>query len=279
VLVYDRLGRGNRGGFGVQRGTTVAQTPWTYLRRGDMGARDVARRRVDLDGRSVQQVHLVDSPHARLTRDFAVTEAPASVGRALPRNASTRAGISDTVPEMRSDRRDATPRGAHPTDMRSQRRLDDAPDAAAVPRRSRPSEAEARTPGRPVRERDGGSQADREVLRPMFRPLSRTRPDGRDGGPPADAPRPRNESEARPHNDGEARPRNDGESRRGNDGEARRGGDGESRRGGGDPHPSGASRESNPRPAPPPRHEAEAQPRHQPPPPPAAAARRPRKEQ
>jgi FecR protein len=291
VLVYDRLGRGARGGVGIPRGSTVAQTPWTYLRRGDIGARDLSRRRIQLDERTVQQVRLVDSPHARLTRDFAVTETPAGAPRAVPRNASTRPGISDTVPELRGDpmttipiarRRgrpiddaerasspdtgsarsggSATPRTAHPTDVRSGQRA---------------GEVEARTPDRPVRERDG-SQADREVLRPMFRPLSRTRPDGQDGGVPSDATRSRPEGEARSRNDGEARPRGEGEARprgeaegrpRGEsearprgDGEARRGGDGESRHGGGEAHSGGSGHESNPRPsAPPPRSQSQSQ--------------------
>ena len=315
VLVYDRLGRGNRGGLGVARGTTVAQTPWTYLRRGDIGARDLSRRRVELDGRSIQQVRMVESAHGRLTRDLAVTEAPINMARAVPRNGSTRPGISDTVPEMRSDpmttipvvrrrgrsiddgergsltesgsaaagpagtaRYGATARTAHPTDVRGgQRRPDDTPDAGApntAARRGRAGEGvEARRPDRPLRERDGASQADREVLRPMFRPLSRARPEGRDGAAPPEAARPRSESEARP--------RSDGAPRGGNDGEARRSGD-DGRRGGGEARPSGGgAREASPprQSAPPPRHEPQAQPRHEapPPPPPAAAARRPRR--
>jgi uncharacterized protein DUF6600/FecR-like protein len=328
VLVYDRLGRGTHGGYGVGRGTTVAQTPWTYLRRGDMGARDLSRRRVQLDGRSIQQVRMVESAHGRLTRDFAVTETPISVARAVPRNGSTRPGMSDTVPEMRSDpmttipvarrrgrsiddgqrgsvtesgstaagpagtaRYGGTARAVHPTDVRSGQRRPDAPDAGTAgtsARRGRTSEGvEARTPDRPVRQRDGASQDDREVLRPMFRPLSR-RPEG---AAPPEAARPRNEGEARPRSEAEPRPRAESEPRRGNDGEARRGGD--ERRRGGEARPAGGSaREASPprheapppqrhEAPPPPRHEpqAQAQPRHEapPPPPPAAAARRPRR--
>jgi hypothetical protein len=299
VLVYDRLGRGTRGGFGVARGSTVAQTPWTYLRRGDMGARDLTRRRVTLDGRSVQQVRIVDAPHVRLSRDFAVTEAPAAgVARAVPRSGTGRLGLPDTAADTRGDsptgirRRGRGIEDAHPTDTRAQRRPEEAADPGASARR-RPGEAEARTPDRAQRERDGSSQADREVLRPMFRPLSRTRPEGRDAAPPAAEARPRNDSETRPRNDPESRPRSDVESRRG-------GGEGrpvrqaepaprsEPRR---DPPPE-PRRESQPPPRreaeprhesesrreAPPRHEAE--PRHEaPPPPPAAAARRPRREQ
>jgi hypothetical protein len=293
---------------------------------------------VQLDGRSIQQVRMVESAHARLTRDFAVTETPISVARAVPRNGSTRPGMSDTVPEMRSDpmttipvarrrgrsiddgqrgsvtesgsaaagpagtaRYGGTARAVHPTDVRSGQRRPDAPDAGTTgtagtaARRGRTSEGvEARTPDRPVRQRDGASQDDREVLRPMFRPLSR-RPDG---AAPPEAARPRNEGEARPRREAEPRPRAESEPRRGNDGEARRSGD-DGRRGGGEARPAGGSaREASPprheapppprreapppqrHEAPPPRHEpqAQAQPRHEaPPPPPPAAARHPRR--
>jgi hypothetical protein len=189
----------------------VAYSPWLYLRRGDVGARDLSRRRVQLDGASVQQVRVLESAQARLTRDLVVTEAtPPAVARAVPRNTSSRPGISDTVPEMRADpmtvipvvrrrgrpvdRDDpaitesggasiaptgagsrfggasgrsepvtavpvvagATSRGAHPTDVHSgQRRAEQPQEAVAVPRRGRSgAEVEARTPDRPVRERE-----------------------------------------------------------------------------------------------------------------------------
>jgi hypothetical protein len=252
----------------------------------------------------------------------------------VPRNTSSRPGISDTVPEMRADpmtaipvvrrrgrpmegRDDpattesggasiapigavsrfggasgrsepvtavpvapaATPRGAHPTDVHSgQRRAEQPQEAVAVPRRGRSAaEVEARTPDRTVREREEASEADREVLRPMFRPLGRQRGEGRDAGQPRD--------DGQTSDGGWAR-------RRGEDGgrstgaEGRRGGDGEVRRGGVEARPMGASpREASPREAtprqaaPPPRSEPQAQPRREaPPPPPAAAARHPRRE-
>jgi FecR protein len=103
VLVYDRFGRGDRG-HAVARGTSVATAPWIYLRRGDIGARDLTRRRVQLDSAAVQQVRVVEAARTRLSRDLAVTERPTgAVARAVPRNTSSRPGMSDTVPEMRSD--------------------------------------------------------------------------------------------------------------------------------------------------------------------------------
>jgi uncharacterized protein DUF6600/FecR-like protein len=324
IFVHDRFGRG---GNAVPRDSARrAYTPWLYLRRGDVGARDLTRRRVQLDGAAVQQVKILEPARVRLTRDLVVAEAPAvAVSRAVPRNTSSRPGISDTVPEMRADpmttipvvrrrgRDDpaitesgavrsapsgtvsrfgsasghsepvtaspgAVPRGTHPTDVHSgQRRAEEPPEAQAIPRRGRSgAEAEVRTPDRPARQRDEASEADREVLRPMFRPLGRQR----DGGQPRD--------------DGQS---NDGGwgPHRGDD--AGRPGDSGVRRGGVEARPAGGSpREASPREAaprqaaPPPRPEPpptsrsggggqpQAQPRREaPPPPPAAAERHPRK--
>jgi hypothetical protein len=342
VLVYDRLGRGTRGHAVPRGGTSVAETPWTYVRRGDVFARDLARRRVQLDGNSVQQVRVLESAQARLTRDLVVTEAPPAVARAVPRGTSSRPQMSDTVPEMRGDpmttipvvrrrgrpvdgREDPTglaesgsvvgaPSGAvqrfggaagrgdaaastpltpvpaarapHPTDVRSgQRRTEEGAEAGAIARRGRSADVEARTPDRPVRERDGvarerggSSDADREVLRPMFGGLGRQRSEGREAAP--------RDGGGQAEDGGWARRRGDGGERRGgDDAEARRGrdGSGEGRRGGADARPAGAAREREaaPRPSnPEPRREppAQAQPRREaPPPPPDAAARHPRK--
>ena len=102
VLVYDRPGYGTRGHAVARGATSVAETPWIYLRRGDVGARDLTRRRVQLDGSAAQQVRILETAQARLTRDLAVTDA-AAMARAVPRNTSSRPQMSDTVPEMRGD--------------------------------------------------------------------------------------------------------------------------------------------------------------------------------
>jgi hypothetical protein len=339
VLVYDRLGRGNRGHAVPRGGTSVAETPWTYVRRGDVFARDLARRRVHLDGNSVQQVRVLETAQARLTRDLVVTEAPpAAVARAVPRGVSSRPQMSDTVPEMRGDpmtsipvvrrrgrpvdgREDPTgfaesgsvtgaPSGAvqrfggasgrgdaaastpltpvpaarvpHPTDVRSgQRRAEDGAEAG-VARRGRSADVEARTPDRPIRERDGvarerggASEADREVLRPMFGGLGRQRSEGREAPP--------REGSAQADDGGWGRRRGEGAERRGgSDAEARRGRDGGEGRRGVEARPTGAAREREaaPRPSnPAPRREpqAQAQPRRESAPPPDAAARRHRR--
>jgi len=334
VLAYDRLGFAR--GHAAPRGTTVAETPWIYLRRGDVGARDLTRRRVQLDSTAVQQVRVVDMAQARLTRDFTVadaTAAAATLARAVPRNASSRPQTSDT--EMRSDllttipaarrrgrpadgrddlpaesggvtsaptgaiqrfgaisRGDAaasTPlvpvpaaRAPHPTDVRSgQRRVEEPADAGVISRRGRSAEVEARNPDRPmrereavVRERDDNSDAEREVLRPMFRGLGRQRSEGgREAAPP---PR---DGGTQAEEGGWARRRGDG-GERGSGGEAagRRGGDAGQGQRGVEAHPAGAARqrEAAPRQSnPPARSEPQAQPRPEAPPtPPAAAARR-----
>ena len=114
VLVYDRLGRGNRG-FAVPRGgTTVAQTPWTYLRRGDVAPATCPPARPARQ-RSVRQVRVLESAQSRLTRDLVVADVPpAAVARAVPRGTSSRPGMSDTVPEMRGRPDDDDPGRAAP---------------------------------------------------------------------------------------------------------------------------------------------------------------------
>jgi hypothetical protein len=337
VLVYDRLALGNRG-HAVSRGaTSVAETPWIYLRRGDVGARDLTRRRVQLDSSAVQQVRVLETAQARLTRDLAVTDAPA-VARAVPRNASSRPQMSDTVPEMRGDSMTQIPivrrrgqrvppreerpvlesgsvaggpsgavtrfdgaadrdnpgattltpvpaaRAAHPTDVRSgQRRAEDAPETGAIAGRSRSADAEARTPARGVREhegvareREGTSEAEREVLRPMFRGLGRQRTEGREATPPP----PARDGGGQAEDGGWARRRGEGGERRdGGEAAGHRGGDSDQgrARGGAEARPAGREREAAPRQANPPARQepqAKAEPRPEAPPPPAAAARR-----
>jgi hypothetical protein len=331
VLAYDRLGYASRG-RAVPRGTTVAETPWIYLRRGDIGARDLTRRRVQLDGSAVQQVRLVDTAQARLTRDFAVTEVPAAaLVRAVPRGTASRTPMAETASEIAVARRRGHPtdgrddptaesggvtsapagaiqrfgnglsrgepaastalvpvpaaRAPHPTDVRSgQRRTEDpAVDAGVISRRGRATEVEARTPDRPVREREsvvrereGSSEAEREVLRPMFRGLGRQRSEGREPAPPR-------EGGTQAEDGGWARRRGDGGERTGGEAAGRRGGDAGPGQRGVEARPAGTAREREavPREAaprqsnPPPHPQPQAQPRGEAQtPPPAAAARR-----
>jgi hypothetical protein len=72
-------------------------SPWTYTRRGDLGARDLARRRVDVSEREVQGLRIVDRGH--IDRSLQVVEG----GRAVPRAVQTRPSPGDTTPELRAD--------------------------------------------------------------------------------------------------------------------------------------------------------------------------------
>jgi hypothetical protein len=84
-------------GRAVPRGTAVAaSSPWTYVRRADLGARDVAIRRVQPAAVQVAQMRTVDVARARILRDGTVGEG------AVPR-VRTRPGVGDTVPELRTD--------------------------------------------------------------------------------------------------------------------------------------------------------------------------------
>jgi hypothetical protein len=312
VLVYDRLGRGTRG-YAVPRGaTSVAHTPWIYLRRGDVGARDLSRRRVRLDGAAVQQVRVLETAQARLTRDLSVTEAPPSaIARAVPRGSSSRPVLGDGAAEVRPDPMTTVPVARRRGSLAEGRDEPAARDSGAsgdvlggvasrfgsgrsessmatpagTPRGhsadvgsgQRRGEVEARTPERAVRQRDQDSQADREVLRQMFGSLGRPR---------GEAAPPRDDGQA--SDGGWARRRGDEPRRSGGEG---RHGDGEVRRGGVEARPMGGTprqaspREASPREASPrqgaPRAEPQpqrAEPRREAPPPrPSAAERHPRR--
>jgi FecR protein len=73
---------------------------WFYARRTDMGARDIARRRVELDPITAAQAAPIDSTRMRLNRESRAVEHD---DRAVPRNTRTRATVGDFVPELRYD--------------------------------------------------------------------------------------------------------------------------------------------------------------------------------
>jgi uncharacterized protein DUF6600/FecR-like protein len=251
ALVYGRRDRDR--GRAVPRGSVAATSPWTFVRRADLNARDLGRRRVDAGSDIAQDVRVVDSPRARLTRDIQVGDE-----RAVPRNVRTKPGGGDTVPELRSDpmvtipapvprtryesererqrerdaeRRRPTPRyeegvsapvqRAHPTDVRS------APAGAVGIGRPRSEERRAEPPA-------GRTESpDREVMRPLFRPLGRAEGDRERSAPrggearsgaerrrPDDGPRaqpqppPRSERPAEARPAPQAQPRHEGAVRR-----------------------------------------------------------------
>jgi hypothetical protein len=223
----------------VPRGTIVTETsPWVYTRRGDVTAPDLARRRLADASEAAADVRLIESPRARLTREFApVADHAAAPERAVPRNVRTRPTPGDTVPELRSDPMTTIP---FPVARRrpregEQRGTDEAREpgvARAAPRRweriaplaaapapAAPAETthptDVRTPTRalgiaepePRRQAEPRTrgEGDREVLRPLFRPLAHPRSEDR--GERAERPRARADGEAerpRPRAEGEA---------------------------------------------------------------------------
>ncbi len=167
---------GRRSGHAVPRGSASARTgetattPWLYVRRGDVAAPGVARRRVEPDPGVLDKIRIVEaSSPARLTRELQVSDSPSAGAITKPRRVSTRPTPGDTVPELRTDpmttipnaigtRRGwsggsksapeesttAAPRGVHPTDARPvEPTLKWAPEAAtgSAPRAVHPTDA------------------------------------------------------------------------------------------------------------------------------------------
>jgi hypothetical protein len=230
-------GRSRDRGRAVPRGS--GNSAWVYAQRGDLGRRDLPQR-VAMDTAVPRNMTIIEPSRTRLTRDLRVTDAPPVVARAVPRNVRTRPGPGDTTPELRSDPATTIPfptarrryeserdREAQRENARTRRPAPsrqagtagaDEPAAAApapsavapapAPGVSRPFPWTARPrPSRQKEQRERGSGADarssegdRDVLRPVFRPLSRPRPEGersRGGGSDAGAreARPRRERE------------------------------------------------------------------------------------
>lgn len=224
----------------VPRGS-ADRSAWNYVRKGDLAARDVARRRVEAGAVPVERMRVVEQGRARVTREGTIAEG------AVPRNIRTKPGIGDTVPELRTDnmttipfpvartkyesererereRQDPdnaspawSPRGRRPpADSGIRPETEAAPDVTGWRRRqfaSADQPAPAATPSpeavrrrpEPSRTEDG----DREALRPWFRKLSRPRDDDRPATPPREEqarPRQRSRSEDSPSPRPEPRP-------------------------------------------------------------------------
>jgi hypothetical protein len=198
---------------------------WSFVRRGDLGARDLGRRRLDSATAELQVARVIESPHARPTRDlreFRLIEPGAA-----PRGVRVKPTPGDTVPELAVDRQTTIPSTlrTRPREADSVRRYDRREDggvaggAAARAPAPRPAEATAERDGeratdqrspraRPTRGTEGSPDAaprrpEPERLAPadrgrdgegsgrFFRPLSEPRPRPRDGG---ERSRPRGES-------------------------------------------------------------------------------------
>ncbi len=168
---------------------------WTLARRGDIGARDLARRRVDASG-VAHGLRPLENARARLTRELGVTERPLSVPRAV----RTRPSPGDTVPELRTDPATTIPfptarrryeserdrdrieeqRRSQPRESTRGERIEETPGQAtsspAQQGRSRGAREEAsREESSRARSQDRDKDRDRHLLGPLFRPFSRGR--------------------------------------------------------------------------------------------------------
>jgi hypothetical protein len=206
---------GFRGRHDGRRGNAVprdlARDGWTYVRRGDLGARDVAARRVGREAVGGTEMRIVEGSRGRLGRDLSVSEGQ----QAVPRNIRTRPGPGDTVEELRSDPMTTIPfpvaRRKYESAREREREQQGNPSLAPRARPGSAARPEAsgweRSGARPsgdaappadesaARPRPREGDGDREALRPWFRPLSRTRTSGE------------GEGEARPVREREAQPR------------------------------------------------------------------------
>jgi hypothetical protein len=171
-------GYGYRGssGYATYRGAGDG-AGWSFVRRGEMGRRDVSRRRRDRPDDGGADVRVVDSPLARPTRDLREFRVVEGGARVVPRSARTRPAPADTTaPEVRADRPTTAPLAQPRSDSRRFGRT--VPD----PRRDEPAS-------------DG--DADHEVLGRFFRPLEpRPRSQGGSGGGSGDDSRARSRGES-----------------------------------------------------------------------------------
>jgi hypothetical protein len=212
------------GGYAVPRGTGGPGAAWTFVRRSEMGARDLARRRVEVGADVMRELRVAETPRLRPTRDVReLREADVAVPRTvrvrpspgdsvleLQRDNQTQVGVGPLTPSARRRNRDdsrnserdsagsrpdstqSAPR--HPTDARS----------PARPAEARPSDADRAT----ERDRERTRDPERDVTRRIFRPLSEPRP-ARSGEEAAsrDENRARARDDSRPRDSGSARPR------------------------------------------------------------------------
>ncbi len=217
-------GRGH--GYAVARGQAgEPSSAWAFVKRGDVGTRDVAVRRVDLRPETLGDVRVAESPRIRLSRDAReLREAPVTREGAVPRATRVKPTPADNVPELGPDRQTTIPNPgiarrrsvpredptARQEDSRSPRRSG-SESPGAVPRSGSRPEGTARP------DPDPRSERDRDVLRPLFQPLSEPR------NKRGEESRPR--GEVRPPDDGRsresARPRDDGRTRDGGGGSGR----------------------------------------------------------
>jgi hypothetical protein len=187
-------GRGDHG-KAVPRGKpSVGDQPWAYVRRADFAAPDLGRR-IQNAVPAGQEVHALEHAHTRPDHDLHVAEGGSP---AVPHNTRTKPGSGDTTPAIRTD-------GAAtiPFPVARRRHRDPAEGAPPAASQSAPTPAPQAGPTHPMRSvlpadpadpshpadapqrahptdaRSGGAapaDADHEVLRRVFGPLSQPRP-------------------------------------------------------------------------------------------------------
>ena len=102
IIVNERR---HRGGQAIPR---AGNGSWVYARNGDLTARDLSRRHVQVDPAELAQVRVLASPRARLSKDLRVVEAPFNPA-APARAVRTKPTPGDTVPELRTDNQTLPP--------------------------------------------------------------------------------------------------------------------------------------------------------------------------
>jgi hypothetical protein len=135
-------------GRAVPRGSLAASagsSPWVYTRRADLGARETARRRVDLKPEQARALRVSDTPHARPTRDARAIEVRTGVQReaGVPRNTRLRPSPGDTVPEVAHDNRTTIPA---PVTRRPRPREDASAERRETPRETQGTAARREAP-------------------------------------------------------------------------------------------------------------------------------------
>ena len=199
VIVHERR---YRGGLAIPR---AADGSWVYARQGDLTARDLSRRRVQMDTADLAKVRVLASPHARLTKDLRAVEAPVTTA-STPRTVRTKPTPGDTVPELRGDNQTTIPfpvarRRRDPEERRD--RGNSFGEAAGAVTPAAPRAPEAAPAG------EAPAPQPRPALGSGDTGATRYRPEASDE--PADTPRPEaappRERSGTRSNDGAGRPR------------------------------------------------------------------------
>lgn len=213
VLIFET----SHGGRAASRSSSPGASPWAFVKQNELATRDLARRRFEPTTSHLAGARILEPQSISLTRDLRMTESD----RAIPRSIRTKPGPGDTVPELRSDPMTTIPRAQPRRRYESEeerRRNEDATWAQPAKENRSPHGSDAREEGSAARQRSderhprparavpenkeskeppsppqaaprdnsarpgAHENSDREVLRPLFDPLSRPTPKETGGG-------------------------------------------------------------------------------------------------